>query len=56
MKPPTLLDDVRDVVASWHDVEFRRGFIAGFVSTIPSTLVKTGLGVLIGLTISRMLP
>lgn len=56
MKQPTLLEDLRDTIANWHDAEFRKGFIRGFLPTIPRILASIVFGLLIGFIISRALP
>ncbi len=55
MSEPSLMDDLRDLRANWHDPAYRRGFFVGFIPAfIRSFLIYGIVGLVVGYSLSRM--
>lgn len=56
MTKPSLKDDFREIGKSWHDPDFRRGFISAAIPAfIRSFVIYVMLGVSIGYALGRLL-
>jgi len=56
MSKPSLIDDLREIKAGWHDPAFRRGFMSGFIPAfIRSFLIYAVIGLMVGYALSRLI-